>query len=114
MVAPKGSFRPSASPAPTAADPTMNERRLSSGVVIMASTPLGLRRCVDGLTHLLEGSAPADVGDGAVDVGVGRLGLVLEQGGHGHDHPGLAIAALRNLVFDPGLLDLVQGPARGE
>src|SRR5215813_3771639 len=113
-VAPNGILRPRASPAPTAAEPTMNERRLSAGVVIMAPTPSGLRRGVDGLTHLLEGSAPADVGDGVVDVGVGRLGLVLQQGGHGHDHPGLAIAALRNLVLDPGLLHLVQGSARGE
>ena len=40
-LAPNGIFRPSASPAPTAALPTTKERRLIFGVlVIMVSTPL--------------------------------------------------------------------------
>src|SRR5262249_47724352 len=37
-----------------------------------------------------------------------RFRLVLEQRRHRHDHPALAIAALRNVVIEPGLLHLVQ------
>ena len=62
--------------------------------------------------HLHEGAAAADVGDRIVDVGVGRLRLVLEQRGHRHDHAALAIAALRHVVVDPGLLHLVQNAVR--
>src|ERR1700749_1844948 len=69
---------------------------------------------VNRLADLLEGSAAADIGDGVVDVLVGRLRLVLEKGRHRHDHPALAIAALRNVVVDPGLLHLVQGAVSGE
>ena len=50
----------------------------------------------------------------AVDVGVGRLRLLLEQRRHRHDHAGLAIAALRHVVVDPGLLHLVQHAVLGE
>src|ERR1700730_9474878 len=64
--------------------------------------------------HLLEGAATADIGDGLVDVLIGRLWLLLEQRRHRHDHAALAIAALRHIVFDPGLLHLVQGAAGGE
>ena len=60
------------------------------------------------VAHLLEGAATADIGDVGVDVGVGRLRLVLEQRRHRHDHAALAIAALRHVVFEPGLLHLVQ------
>ena len=58
--------------------------------------------------HALEGAAAADVGDRRVDVGVGRLRLLLEQRRDRHDHAALAVAALRNIVIDPGLLHLVQ------
>src|SRR5665213_3029101 len=68
----------------------------------------------DRLAHLLEGAATADIGDGVIDVSVGRLRIVLEQGGHRHDHAALAIAALRNVVVDPGLLHLVQRAVDGE
>src|SRR5437867_823897 len=78
------------------------------------AAPLCLRRCVDGLTHLLEGSTPTDVGDPRVDIGVGRLRLLLQEGRHRHDHARLAVAALRDLVVEPGLLHLVQGPAVGQ
>src|SRR2546425_12852325 len=109
-VAPNGIFRPRASPLPTAAVPMMKERRSILGaLVIMASPPLCLRRGVDRFTHLLERAAPADVRDRRVDIGVGRLRFVLEEGGHRHDHARLAVATLRHLVVDPGLLHLVQG-----
>ena len=60
---------------------------------------------------LLVGAAAADVGDGGVDVGVGRLRLGLEQLRDRHDHAGLAVAALRHVVVEPGLLHLVQTPS---
>ena len=43
------------------------------------------------------------------------LGFCREQRRGGHDHAGLAVAALRHLVLDPGLLHLVQrlAAARG-
>src|SRR5262245_47676586 len=69
---------------------------------------------VDRLADLLEGATPADVGDGFVDVGVGRLRLLLEERRDGHDHAALAVAALRNVVVDPGLLYLVHGAGRRE
>src|SRR6202050_3314575 len=78
------------------------------------AAPSRVRRGVNGFAHLLEGAAPADIGDGVVDVGVGRLRIVLEQGRDRHDHAALAIAALRNVVIDPGLLNLVQDAVDGE
>src|SRR2546428_5775522 len=44
-----------------------------------------------------------------VDVAIGRVGLGGEQRRCGHDLAGLAIAALRHLQIDPGLLDLLAG-----
>src|SRR3989442_4444643 len=110
-LAPNGIFRPRVSPAPTAAVPITNERRSIFGVLVIMALPLCLRRGVNGLAHLLERPAAADVGDPRVDVGVGRLRLVLEECRHCHDHPGLAVAALGHLEVDPRLLDLVQGGA---
>jgi hypothetical protein len=37
-------------------------------------------------------------------IGTGH-GLLGQRSGHLHDHPGLAVSALGNLLFDPGLLD---------
>src|SRR5712691_10234510 len=73
-----------------------------------ASLSRARRSGVDRRAHLLEGAATADVGDVGVDVGIGRFRLVLEQRRHRHDHPALAIAALRHVVIEPGLLHLVQ------
>src|SRR5207249_813100 len=112
--APNGIFRPRASPAPTAAVPMTNERRSIFGVLMIMALPLCLRRGVNGLAHLLERAAAADVGDPRVDVGVGRFRLVLQERRHRHDHPGLAVAALGHLVVDPRLLHLVQGAAGRE
>src|SRR5688572_239038 len=109
---PNGS-NPRARPPVTAAELTMNERRF-----IFMVGPLCLRRCLGGGVnrgaHFLERAAAADVGHRSVDVCVGRLGLRREQRRGGHDHPGLAVAALRHLVRDPGLLHLVQRLAGGE
>src|SRR5205807_7735137 len=73
-----------------------------------------VRGGVDRLADLLEGPASADIGDGLVDVLVGRLRLLLEKGRDCHDHAALAIAALRHIVGDPGLLHLVQCAIAGE
>src|SRR5262245_12250898 len=104
---PLGRSKPMARPAPAAAVPMTKERRLSLTCLFMASSS-GVRGGVDRLAHLLEGAAAADIGDGLVDVLVGRLRLVLQQRRHRHDHAALAIAALRHIAGDPGLLHLVQ------
>src|SRR5580698_4538484 len=110
---PKGISSPTARPVPTAAVPMMKERRLNVGFWFMAA-PSNVRGGVDRLAHLLEGTAAANVGNGVVDIRIRRLRLVLEQGCDRHDHAALAIAALRDVVVDPGLLHLVQGPIGGQ
>src|SRR5690348_1715186 len=109
---PKGGRRsPRASPPPTAALEMRNLRReiLNFGMAVMVfSLRRGLGGHVDRLAHLLEGAAAADVGDRGVDVRVARLGVRLEERRHRHDHSGLAVAALRHVVVEPGLLHLVQ------
>src|SRR4029453_12092100 len=104
---PNGRSNPRARPAPAAAVPTTKARRSSCGIWFMAPSS-GVRGGVNGFTHLLEGAAAADVGDSLVDVGVSRLGLLPEQGCDRHDHAALAIAALWNVVIDPGLLHVGQ------
>src|SRR5215510_670619 len=104
---PLGRSNPMARPAPAAAVPMTKERRLSLTCLFMASSS-GARGGVDRLAHLLEGAAAADIGDGLVDILVGRLRLFLKQRRHRHDHAALAIAALRNIAGDPGLLHPVQ------
>src|SRR4029077_9650289 len=49
-------------------------------------------------------AAAADIGNVRVDVGVGRFGKGFQECGHGHDLPGLAVAALWNAFFDPRAL----------
>src|SRR6267378_1993532 len=44
-----------------------------------------------------------------VDIAVGWVGICGEQCGRGHDLAGLAVAALRHLQLDPGLMDLLAG-----
>src|SRR5438309_1396042 len=80
--------------------PPTKERRLSIGISVMA-TPLRVRGGVNRGAHLLECAAATDIGDRIVDIGIGRLRLVLEQRRHRHDHAALAIAALRHVVVDP-------------
>ena len=60
---------------------------------------------MDGLADALVGAAAADVAaHGVVDVGVGGFRFLREQRDRGHDLAGLAVAALRNVFLDPGLL----------
>src|SRR6267378_2138294 len=110
---PKGMSRPSARPVPTAAVPMTKARRLSVGIWFMAASS-NVRGGVDCLAHLLEGAAAANIGDGFVDVLVGRLRFLLEKRRHRHDHSGLAISALRYVVVDPGFLHLVQRAVGGQ
>src|SRR5689334_2264964 len=110
---PNGRRKPSARPPVTAAEVTRNVRRFIS---MSSSLDFGVAvGChVDRFPHLLERSATADVGDRGVDVRVGRIRFVFQQRGGGHDHARLAIAALRHVVLQPGLLHLVQLPALRE
>src|SRR3979490_1825880 len=113
---PKGISSPIESPAPaTVAVPMTKARRLSLGeMCLFMSAPSSVRGGVDCLANLLEGSASADIGDGVVDILVGRLRFFLEKRCNRHDHATLAIAALRDIVGDPGLLHLVQRAIAGE
>src|ERR1700704_1453324 len=115
---PKGRSRPSARPAPAAAVPTTKARRFILGIWFMMCLfmicPLRVGGGVNCFTRLLEGAAAANIGDGFVDVLVGGFRLLLEQGRDRHDHAALAIAALRNVLGDPGLLHLVQCAIGGQ
>src|SRR3954469_19477049 len=107
---PNGMSMPSASPAPAAAVPITKARRFIFGLtcLFMMRPRSGVGSGVNGFTRLLEGAAPANIGDGLIDIGVGRFRLLLEQRRDRHDHAALAIAALRDVLGDPGLLHLVQ------
>src|SRR5260370_811207 len=127
---PNGTWKPSDRPPPIAAAPVSRERRLTCGDRGMACPryalaaawvcwgqgipPLCLGGGGDRLAPLLIGAAATDIGDGAVDIGVVCFRVVLEQRSDRHDHAALAIAALRHVVVDPGLLHLVQGAVGGE
>src|SRR6186997_424606 len=112
---PKGRSRPMARPAPAAAVPITKPRRVSLGMTcLFMASPSGACCGVNCLADLLEGPATANIGDGLVDVLVGRLRLLLEKGCDRHDHAALAIAALRHVVGHPGLLHLVQRAIAGE
>src|SRR5215468_9611107 len=94
---PNGRSRPSARPPPKAAELTTKARRLMLGIWVIDASSRVRSGLVDGRAHLLEGAAAANVGDGAIDVGVGRLRLLLQERRDRHDHPALAIAALRHV-----------------
>ena len=60
---------------------------------------------MDGPSNARVGTAAADVaGHRFIDVLVGRLGILVQQDGGAHDLSGLAVAALRDVDFDPGAL----------
>ena len=67
---------------------------------------LFLTGAVDGVAYEEVSGATAEIaGHGFVDIGVGGVRFLSKQGGCGHDLSGLAVAALRNLFSDPGILD---------
>src|SRR5215472_4122249 len=64
---------------------------------------------MDGLANALISAATANVAaHGIVNVRVGGVGLLGEKRNRGHDLPGLAIAALRNVFLHPGFLDRME------
>src|SRR5258706_3176818 len=94
-------LNPTNRPPPTAALVTRNWRR-----EVISSLLLSARRALDSLADSHIGTATADVpGHRGVDIAVGRVGLGCEQRRRGHDLARLAVAALRHLQIDPGLLD---------
>jgi hypothetical protein len=61
---------------------------------------------MDGFADALVSAAAADVAaHGRVDVCVSGIGFLGEERDGGHDLAGLAVAALRDVLGDPSLLD---------
>src|SRR5688572_23381222 len=88
--------RPNTSPPPTTPPVAMKARRVH---LFMCACLRGARRGVDRLAHTLVRAATADVGHFTIDLLVRRLRRLREQGRGRHDHAGLAVAALRDLVL---------------
>ena len=65
------------------------------------------RRETNGAADAHVGTAAAQVRDG-VDVFRCRVGRALEKGDRGQDLARLAVTALRDVLFQPGLLDRMQ------
>src|SRR5687767_6929881 len=99
-------------PATEAVDLMKPRREISAGVVADMSGNLPVRRpgshgggTVNRLTNTWIGPAATDVAaHGRIDVGIGGLGVLLQQGNGRHDLAGLAVAALRHVDFHPGAL----------
>src|SRR6266850_4732458 len=96
-----GRRTPSARPPPATAVLTMKLRRESFWLM---SRLLSAGGQVHRRPDPLIGAATADVRHRVVDLLVGRLRLLLQQRRRGHDLPGLAIAALRDVERRPRLL----------
>ena len=60
------------------------------------------------------GAAAADVGDCAGELLIGGMRICREEGAHRHDHARLAVATLRDLMIDPGLLNGAERAVCGE
>src|SRR5262244_2446010 len=112
-----GTRMPMARPPVAAAVPTMKLRReraraaaRSFGCFMSRLLPAGchVHRGADALI----GAAAADVGHGVVDILIGRLRLLLQERRRGHDLPGLAVTALRDVERRPRLLDGVRAGGR--
>src|SRR5215471_17445219 len=115
-----GRTKPSSSPLAPATPSLRNSRRstdsamliVASGSLRIAPLPhfvisllLEIGRAMDRASNRLVGAAAADVAaHGLVDVSVGRIWRAREQCGGGHDLAALAIAALRHVDLQPGLL----------
>src|SRR2546426_754088 len=88
-------------PAPTTEAVWRNSRRVTW---VWAPISRLLRRAVDGGADALVGAAAADVRHRGVDIGVAGAAVLGEQRYRGHDLAGLAVAALRHVLGDPGPL----------
>src|SRR5262245_643438 len=80
---------PSTKPPPATVPAPMKARRVHTrtGAVLLMTDGM------DRSSHARERAAAADVGDAGVDVLVRGSGMLVEQRGHRHDHPALAVAA---------------------
>jgi hypothetical protein len=58
----------------------------------------------NGRANARKRATPADIADRSSQLVVGWRGIAGEERADGHDHAGLAITTLRDLVVDPGLL----------
>src|SRR6266496_901520 len=110
--------KPMRSPPPSAALALRNCRRERSTVMSgpFLAVRRTMRRVLDSLADSHIRAAAADVSrHGIVYVCVAGAGILREQRRSRHDLAGLAIAALRYLQIDPGLLNLLAGrrPADG-
>src|SRR5256714_922859 len=101
---PAGRWSPMTSPAPSAAVVSRKSRRETLEGALMSGS---LRGPVDGRPDALIRAAAADVRHRGIDVGVGGVRLLGEQGGRGHDLARLAVPALRHVFRDPGALHRV-------
>ena len=64
------------------------------------------RGAMDGFANALVRAAAADVAaHEVIDIGIGGIGLFIEERDCGHDLSGLAITALGNVFCNPSLLD---------
>jgi len=68
---------------------------------------------MDRLANAHVGSASTYIADVVVDILIAGVRVLLEEIHRRHDLAGLAVAALRNVEFKPGLLHRVQVFARG-
>src|SRR3954469_1739913 len=112
-----GKWKPTVSPPPIAAECLRKVLREDANLVVIVP-PLRLHRFLRAARRLRHGvdrladarvrAAAADVRHGVVDVLVGRARVLAQQRDRRHHLAALAVAALRHLVLDPGLLHRVQ------
>src|SRR5262245_48659487 len=97
---------PSAKPPAAVSAVVMNERRERLMVMMLSSRSRAHQRsrAMHRAAQPLIGAATADIGEIGVDIGIGRIGVALEISRRRHDLAGLAVAALRHLLGEPGLL----------
>src|SRR6266849_1901710 len=101
--------KPMRRPPPSAALALKHCLRERSTVMsgLLLAVRRAVRRVLDSLADSHIRAAAANVPrHGGVDIAIGRVGLGGEQRRRGHDLARLAIAALRHLQLDPGLLNL--------
>ena len=76
-----------------------------SGALVVIAGLLSVAGGPDRLEDVLVARAAADVAlDGVENLVIGGMGIVLEQRGRTHQHPGCAVAALERVVGDEGAL----------
>src|SRR5262245_17769982 len=92
-----------------AATVARNSRRVTS---VLMSLPHQIGGEMNGLPDTVIRSASAGVGNARVDVGIGWIRAVVEERERRHDHPRLAVAALRCVKFLPRHLNRMRAVRR--